>query len=285
MDDKKTLHLEEVQRWKRDCEAELNVGHPSEIFLKFVLLANIHGYSHVAHALELPTSAVEPAITFYANYADNWRETFLSTNWKHHGARTATGKRTNDFAGGSVYWTREDFLREAQLHGIKFLWQRVLRGAAGTVATIALSGRHGEIDATFNAKTDALVTAASERLEAALIESFLPQAHLSLTKQESRYLMWVLDGKSAEEIANIMDIPTATAKNMQRKLPERFDRKGITATAFMAYQMGLLRQDPMDAWAGIDENDKSSLTLHEGRHSIRFSQRDLLAGRNENTRH
>lgn len=233
---------DDILQWSRDCRAELQVDHENEVFLKFVLLANVIGFRYASYGLEYPTSVAEPSFTLYANYAHDWQEKFVVRHVKHHGSRVAYGKRASDPAPGAspYYWTRADFMREAEANNVKLEWIENMPGRGGTTALVGLAGVTATDSPLLRKKTHILIAEVVEAMEARLLKKNLPQLFVELTDQEKKYLLWVLDGKTSGEIADIMSIRKAAVENMQRNLPDKFDRKGIFATAFLAYRLGLL---------------------------------------------
>lgn len=236
---------DDLRQWRSDCRGELRVHRPHEVFIKFVLLAGILGYRHVAYGLEYPTSIAEPTFSYYSNFAPDWQDKFNTKNMKHHGSRVAYGRRkSTPLPGASDYfWSRRDFFREAEAYGVYLEWVDNIPGRGGTIALVGLGGFNGQDDAILRRKTHILIEETVEAMEKLLLQKNLPQLFVKLTENERKYLLWVLDGKTASEIADIMGISKAAAENMQRKLPERFERKGIFATAFLAYRLGMLRGD------------------------------------------
>lgn len=231
-----------ITHWESECRFELQMPHENDVFVKFVLLAKILGYDHVGVALELPLSIAEPWCTFFANYTPDWQEKFVIRHPKHHGPRVAYGKRSAgpDVPGHDYYWTRADFAREAALNGIEADWSDKINGAHGSVTTVALANRTTERSAETDANTRVLVDIAVQSLNQVLYEKYAPQIHIKLSKTEQEFLAWVLDGKTAGEITDIMKISKGAADNLQRRLAERFQRSGIINVAFLAYRLGML---------------------------------------------
>lgn len=235
--------LDDLALWERDCRSELQMPHENEVFVKFVILADCIGYQYAAFGLELPTSVAAPSFSLYANYAADWQEKYVSRDPRHHGSRVAYGKRTTPTAEMETwyYWRREDFRREAEANGITPSWTEQMRTPFGAVSFFALASKaSGGPLLQPGPHLRILVAATNEAMLRILVPKHLPQAAIELTEVERIYLCWVLDGKTAGEIADIMAISKPSVENMQRKLPERFDTKGITGTAFLAYRLGLL---------------------------------------------
>ena len=236
------MPTDELRMWERDCRCELMLDHENEIFLKFVLLANILGYRYVTYGLELPTSVPQPSFSYYNNFADGWMEKFVVRNAKHHGSRVAYGKRTIDGSNPVYYWQRPDFFSEAGANSISLQWMETIQGKAGSVALVGLGGLTESRSIGFNQRTRVLIDLVVEAMEGVLVKKHLPQYFIALNEEERTYMMWVLDGKTAIEIAAIMGISQSIADRMQRQLPVKFDKKGIFATAFLAYRLGMLNQ-------------------------------------------
>ena len=228
--------------WECDCRSELfGINHENEAFLKLVLLANILGYKYVAYGFECPISVAEPAFSFYSNFAHDWQEKFVERHPKHHGSRVAYGKRTSDkFDNHSYYWKRDDFMVEARNNGIVFDRLDKVDGSAGTMSIVGLAGCSVKNTPQLIEDSSVLIRLAAEVLGGRLINKLLPQFRVTLSKQEREYMAWVLDGKTAGDIAEIMQINPSAVEYMQRKLPPLFDRKGIFATAVLAFRMGML---------------------------------------------
>lgn len=232
----------DMREWTNDCREQLKVDHENEVFLKFVLLAKIIGYRRVSYGIEYPTSVAEPSFSYYANYTTDWQEKFIERHAKHHGSRVAYGKRSAVPPEGSspYYWTRSDFFREAEANMVKFEVLKEIPGRGGTEAIVGLSDLTEADGPLIRQKANILIGEVAAAMELRLLTKNLPQLFVQLTEQERKYLLWVLDGKTSGEIADIMGIRKAVVDNMQRSLPDRFDRKGAFATAFLAYRLGLL---------------------------------------------
>lgn len=229
--------------WQRDCASELAMPHENDVFLKFVLLASILGFDKVSFGLEIPTSVAAPAFVFFANYAPDWHYKFVERHPKYHGARVAYGKRTAPaLEAESAYWCPDDFYREAAANNIAE--QDIMRFAVpfGCVSYFALEPKNSN-DAMVE-RTNSLIRLTNTSMTRILFPKHLPQSGLSLTPTEVSIMRWVLDGKTAGEISDIMSIGKSAIENHQRKLQERFETKGIFATAFLAYRMGMLTLVP-----------------------------------------
>jgi LuxR family quorum-sensing system transcriptional regulator SolR len=231
-----------LEEWENECRMELNMLHENDAFVKFVLLAKILGYEHVAIGLELPLSVADPWCAFFSNYTPDWQEKFAERSPKHHGPRTAYGKRTDEPDPNKpvYYWTRADFLREAELNRIEVDWCHGIHGPNGSVASVWMASRQVEYGLELEAKARLLAHLAATAITKIIVEKNIPQYRIELNAQEQNYLRWVLDGKTAGEIAEIMNVSKSTIDGMQRRLPERFHRSGISNTAFFDFRLGML---------------------------------------------
>lgn len=228
------------------------MDHENEIFLKFVILANLLGYRYAAYGLELPTSVAEPSFSLFANYAPDWQSKYVERCGRHHGSSVACGKRTRpaDYHAQKYHWQRHDFEREAEQHHIIPEWVEQSAGEGGSITFVALADRVEPISPGFNQRVRVLIDLAGERMRRVLLGKYLPQAYIRLREVDRIYLAWVLDGKTAGEIADIMAITKPAVENLARKLQEKFDKKGIAATAFLAYRLGLLEAPQAASGAG-----------------------------------
>jgi len=233
-----------LSQWEDECKTQLDAEHENNAFLNFVLLANFLGYKRVAYGLEVPTSVIEPAFSFYSNFADDWRERFVGRGVRDYSSRVALGKRSGEAANedSAYYWSKSDFQREISINGIELQFSEVSQGRAGSISHVGLADNEEALTVDLLKRTRILVDHAIEALERLLIEKHLPQAAIQLTDAERLYLLWVLEGKTAGEIATIMDLQLSHVETMQKRLPGRFGKKGAFSTAFLAFRLGLLNQ-------------------------------------------
>ena len=237
--------MDNLSQWSADCLAELLVDHEREAFLKFVLLARIIGYQHAALGFEVPSSVAQPHYSFFSTYPADWQDKFVSADPRHHGSKVAHGKRSIEPAPGTdpYFWTRSDFDREAEAHRIVYDWQETYSCAYGSTAFVALSAPAGPVSAPARRILVAHTVDAMARI---LVPKALPHLpnpeQLTLTDLERRCLRWVLDGKTVSEIAQILNTKESRIENLQRRLSATFAKKGISATAFLAYRLGLLAE-------------------------------------------
>lgn len=236
---------DDLAQWERDCVLELSASHENEVFLKLVLLASLLGYERVSFGMEVPKSMGEPVFTYWSNYPDDWSGKFVERKVRHHGAHVGYGKRLSPPAPGrsEYFWSRCDFQREADAYGIAFDYQATMLGKNGTLALIGLS-RPASLLSEFDKKRlTILVNATVDAMATLLLDKHLPGHRVQITATERQYMCWVLDGKTASEIASIMNIPPTKVEAMQRSLPGRFEKKGIFATAFLAFRLDMLDPD------------------------------------------
>lgn len=234
----------EVEQWRQDCQSQLKgLDHENEIFLRLVILADILGFRHASYGLAYPTTYLEPALSYFANYRHDWEEKFLSRHPKYHGSKASIGKRTNEPPGAHSSWRRADFFREARENNV--ILQRVdnIPGRGGTTALIGLGGNKGEDTPILRHKTQILTEAIAGAMDNVLIPKNLPQLFIELSGEERRFLLWAMDGKTAGEIGSIMELSPGRLNYLQRILPKQFDKTGshaLVATASFAHRMGLL---------------------------------------------
>jgi hypothetical protein len=232
--------------WLADCRNELNVSHETEVFLKFALLAQGHlGYEHAAIGFEVPNSAAQPRYSYFNNYTPDWLERFISPG-QRHGSHVAAGKRTaipSEYQD-PMYWSRADFKREAQAHGIALTWSAAIPCKLGAVGFVALSTPRIALPSPGPDCLD-LARLAIAAMESIILSKALPNLDLdiALTPTARKVLRLVLDGHTAADIADLLGISQNKVAYLYRKLPEMFGRDQIFPTAFLAHQLGLLSHE------------------------------------------
>lgn len=230
-----------VGEWRSRCLYGLQQKSEFAMFASFVDLAAELGYSKVAYGLEFPNSIARPDFCYFANFQPDWRSRFSAVETLKLGAKSALGKRTPGlFEDDSPHWRKEDFVREAQEHGLKFVWLEAIPGLAGTTSFVGLAegDEFPSTETQYNIRVLADYLAMS--MTGCLVPKHMPQSLLEITQTETQCLQWVLDGKTAGEIADILDLTVYATRHMQRTLCEKFEKRSILATAVLAYRMGLL---------------------------------------------
>lgn len=230
-----------LEQWRQRCERDLQADNEFEVFSCFVDLAAELGYRRVAYGLELPNSVARPDFCYFANFLADWRPRYAPTGSIRDNAKVALGKRSSVSDGDDErLWRRDDFEREANMHNVRFNSLTTLPGRAGTSSVIGLADAAGAPTDLADEKRNCLIAILVRSMVSHLLPQHLPQFDIELTRQECQCLKWVLDGKTAEEIAGILGSRKSLVQLMQRNLTARFQKSGIFVTAVLAYRIGLL---------------------------------------------
>lgn len=233
---------ENTKQWERHCRSELSADHEDEVFAKLVPLARSLGFDYVGVSLELPKSVAEPWVSLHHNFRPDWRKLFTDRGHRSHGARYAVGRRSERecLASDPKNWTRMDLYREAHVNGVSLDMVDKVVCPEGTWVSVGFGGNCSPVSDCRRASMRVLVRVSASVLRRVMIPKNMPQARVHIDDVERRYMSWVLDGKKAGEIATILGITQSASENLQRKLPDKFQVKGIIVASVLALRMGLL---------------------------------------------
>jgi DNA-binding CsgD family transcriptional regulator len=230
--------------WRARCNFTLRHENELDVFAGFVELAADLGYGKIAYGLEFPNSIPRPDFCYFSNFPPDWRVRFSLGGTRQMGAKSAVGKRTSSAGSDNeLHWRRDDFMREAVLNDVHFIWLESIPGFAGTTSFVGLAGGLQYPSAQLRKRIKILIDQTSMAMTMHLVPKHMPQSTREITDTERQCLQWVLDGKTAEEIARILQTQVSAIRHLQRKLCTRFDKVSIFATAVLAFRMGLLSDE------------------------------------------
>ncbi|CAB3775202.1 autoinducer binding domain-containing protein [Paraburkholderia humisilvae] len=203
------------------------------------------GFDHAAYGMRRPVPITKPQIIMVSTYPEEWQARYIKERYVEidptvKGAICVDTPLTwSSNAGDSVGQFWEEAMSVGILHG----WSAVSRGADGTVGLLTLSrksGRIGAAECASNEKTMVLLAQAAH----AVMVSRLPtgrvaEGHLSL--REIDVLKWTADGKTAYEIARILNISESTVNFHIKNIVSKLACSNKIQAAAKAALTGLLR--------------------------------------------
>lgn len=236
-----------VNTWQEDL---LNLllapgTSPEAIFPRIECAARSLGFDHVAYGFQSPYPVTQPKVFLLNNYPKPWQERYAQAGYLFndptvaHGRQCQTpllwGERT--FASNPMLWA------DAQDHGLKTGWvQSSLDGnGAGGMFTLCRSAElltDGELAAK-ETRMRWLVQVAHVSLSRALLAQQATQT-ATLTAREREVLQWTADGKSAQDIADILILSKSAVDFHLKNVAKKLNTSNKTAAVARAALLGLL---------------------------------------------
>lgn len=218
---------------------------PEAIFARIEIAALQLGFDHVAYGFQAPYPVTQPNVTLLNNYSTAWQQRYAQAGYLltdptvAHGKKNQTPILWNDqaFASNRSLWA------DAQDHGITTGWAQssLERSGAGSLLSLCRSTEPltaSELQ-TKEAPMRWLVQVAHVSLSRAILAQENP-ACTALTTREREVLQWSADGKSAQDIADILLLSKSAVDFHLKNTINKLQASNKTAAVARAALMGWL---------------------------------------------
>lgn len=203
------------------------------------------GFDYCAYGYRAPLPLTRPKIVVLDNYPPAWRERYLQAGYIQTDPVVRHGRRTQ----APIVWSKELFAdamqlwEEAQSHGLRFGWAQSSLDGLGVGGMLVLSRSNGAITdqelAAHGPQLHWLTHVAHLALARALKARDRDIGNPCLTVRELEVLKWTADGKSSQDIADILTVSKNTVdfhvKNAVTKLHAANKTAAVVRAAMMGY--------------------------------------------------
>jgi LuxR family transcriptional regulator len=236
-----------MNTWQEDLLNLLLIpeASPEAIFGHIQQAAKQLGFDHVAFGFQAPYPVMQPTITLLNNYPTAWQQRYAQAGYLSTDPTVSHGRQSqapiiwNDqaFASNRSLWA------EAQDHGIRTGWAQscLERSGAGSLLTLCRCTKPltaSELQAK-EARMRWLVQVAHVSLSRAVLSKEII-TYAALTKRERAVLQWSADGKSAQDIADTLNLSKSAIDFHLKNSIQKLNAPNKTAAVARAALMGLL---------------------------------------------
>ncbi|MBL8259896.1 MAG: autoinducer binding domain-containing protein [Candidatus Competibacteraceae bacterium] len=224
----------------------LSVANEQQFFKALVALARELGFEHCAYGLRLPFPWAKPRIVMYNNYPMAWQTRYREANYVatdptvKHGIRSVAPVIWSDglFASTPELW------EEARSFGLRFGWAESSRDPSGIGGMLTLARSAEPLsESELQAKSYQmawLAQVAHLGLTKRLLPKLVPESQARLSKRETAVLCWTAEGKTAAEIAAILNISERTVNFHIGNVTLKLRAANKTAAVARAAMLGIL---------------------------------------------
>ena len=216
-----------------------------EIFRRVEAAALALGFEHVAYGFQSLTPFSRPKITLLNNYPVSWQERYAQAGYLQVDPTVAYGRRSQK----PIIWTDQVFADaqglwdEARAHGLSVGWAQSsldILGAGGmlTLSRSCESLSPQELEAK-QQRMRWLVQVAHLAFSRLLRCNQTNGSH-NLSGRELEVLKWSADGKSAQDIADILNLSKNTVDFHIKNSVTKLQVPNKTAAVVRAALLGLL---------------------------------------------
>jgi LuxR family transcriptional regulator len=217
-----------------------------QLFDELVKIVRKLGFDRCSYGVRPPMPLTQPRIMLFDNYPATWHQRYLSQNYLaidptvHHGLRSLMPLVWSD----ELFESARGFWEDARAQGLRYGWAQPCRDPTGIAGMLTVSRSHEPLtDEELRAKAPQLAWVtqmAHIGMAKLLIKRFMPDQEQSLTPREIDVMRWTAEGKTAEEIAEILGISARTVNFHTSSVVNKLGVANKTAAAIRAAMLGLL---------------------------------------------
>lgn len=232
--------------WTQDVLGRLTeVSEPSQVLEQISAAARCLGFEHCAYGLRVFVPFTRPETLMLSTYDERWNHRYLDAGYLEidptvlHGVRSRAPMIWSDelFRGAARMWD------EARSFGLRVGWAQSVFEADARVGMLSL------------ARSSEPLTAAEMRAKDPLLQWLVSTAHQAfsrclgtsplallepLTGRQVEVLRWTADGKTSDEIAQILDISKRTVNFHIRNASTRLHANNKNSAVALASRLGIL---------------------------------------------
>jgi DNA-binding CsgD family transcriptional regulator len=219
---------------------------PEHIFGSIELVAVKLGFEHVAYGFQAPYPVTQPKITLLNNYPSPWQEHYSRSGYLFTDPTVIHGRQSQDplVWNDEVFSSNPTLWKDAQDHGIRTGWAQSSLDGTGAGSLLTLCRSHEPVTACeLQAKESCmrwLVQVAHVSLSKAILEKDV-NAATQLTSREREVMQWTADGKSAQDIADILLLSKSAVDFHLKNSIKKLNCPNKTAAVARAVLLGWLR--------------------------------------------
>ncbi|MBA2674458.1 autoinducer binding domain-containing protein [Ramlibacter sp.] len=223
-----------------------SAGSSEETFSVVLAEAQKIGFEYCSFGMKAPIPLAAPRATWCSNYPIAWQQLYDERGYIRRDPSVAHALVSDD----AILWTDALFApcreirTEAAAHGLAHGWAQPRRDARGMVSLLTLARKDPPISAQEVLDKTERLKWLSFVCHEGMLKSWgdLLQEDMgaALSARETEVLRWSCDGKTAEDIAQILGLSEATVSFHVRNACLKLGTSNKTAAAVRAALMGLL---------------------------------------------
>lgn len=234
-------------QWMGDMlSAVYDSQDPQDLLSKIQSAARHLGFDYCAYGLRAPLPVTRPRITMLSTYSAAWCEHYQRSGYLASDPTVLHCQQSSQpiVWGDRVFRGATSLWEEARQAGLRYGWaQSCLEGRNnGGMLTLARSAEAvGESELrTQEVKMRWLTNVAHQGFSRLLSSTWQPNLESPLSSREREVLRWAADGKTLNEVADILTLSMETVKFHTRNAALKLGAANRTAAVARAALMGLL---------------------------------------------
>jgi LuxR family transcriptional regulator, quorum-sensing system regulator SolR len=203
-------------------------------------------FEYCAYGLQLPLSFANPKIVLLNNYSEKWRDRYTTENYVLVDPTVAHGRNSRaPFVWEAKSQTsNQGFWNDAHENGVSHGWNQSSITSSGIAGMFTFSRSSEPITAKELIAKDLqlrwMVSAAHESIAQIYVDKLNFQTPEHLTPREVEVLKWTADGKSSQEISDILNVTKHVIDFHIKNSIKKLKAANKTSAVIRAFLMGLL---------------------------------------------
>lgn len=232
--------------WQADLLNLLSAQHSEDDIFAAVQQATRNlGFDYAAYGIRLPTSFTNPKIVTRNDYPEDWWARYCEANYLHRDPVVKHGRSTQTpvLWGRALFADAPDLWRDAQDFGIRHGWSQSsfnAHGAAGMLSLVRGQGRISPMELKAKEQNMRWLVSLTHLSLSRVYLHHEAQQPARLTQREIEAMKWTADGKSAQEIADILNITKHAVDFHLKNAIQKLQTSNKTAAVARAAVLGLL---------------------------------------------
>jgi LuxR family transcriptional regulator len=236
-----------MTRWQDDLfSLALSEGSEQEIFERVAVLAQELNFEYCAYGLQMPIPVSSPKVFMVNNYPDAWRQQYANAGYIGIDPTVRHGRSSMNPISWSAHTQKshQDFWDAAAAHNIAHGWcqSSFTSTGIGGMLTLSRSSEPFTIDELTQKENQLrwLVSVTHESMSQRQVCRLNALNPVQLSSRETEILRWTADGKSAQEIADILNLTKHTVEFHIKNAICKLQAVNKTSAVVKALVLGLL---------------------------------------------
>lgn len=218
----------------------------ADLFRCVTELARELGFDYCAYGIRMPLPISAPKTEMFNNYPADWQARYQAQSYLAVDPTVARGGRsTLPFVwSDELFAASRDLLEDARGYGLEYGWVQSCRDAQGVSGMLTLARGGEDLSANeLRAKMPEmswLAQTAHFGMARCLTAKLLPEAEVMLSSREIEVLRWTAEGKTSNEVADILRIAERTVNFHINNAMVKLNANNKTAAVIRASVLGFL---------------------------------------------
>jgi LuxR family quorum-sensing system transcriptional regulator SolR len=226
----------------------LSIESEQELFDEIAILAKDMGFDYCAYGIQMSVPISRPFVAWFNNFSKEWQECRQErSDYAEVGAGPAQDLKNPlemMIPTSDVFVNTPELWNEARIHGLHFGWTQFSRDASGSVGMLTLARTVAQLTEyeLFENKIKMawLAQFSHASMSRLLVPKYAPETLITMTLREKEVLRWTAEGKTANEIGQILAVSERTVNFHISNVVTKLGASNKTQAAVKAATLGML---------------------------------------------